>query len=310
MPSGSLSTTSPGSTVACPIRIGTLIPISVTSAIADGSNPRQKIWNPLISDSPLTSRTAPSTTSPVPVFVQIDVPRLSPMIVPSLIFPNRSTTITSRFTSVSITHEFCPRLTRFSFFAWSLITASMSGRRGMNTAVTARPTSRSPTGSVTFTVFQLRSNWLLYPSLRSVPHASSAVVSFRRSSTSSGTFGRPSGNRSPFHSRVMSIRCSLENIPSCPAALCKNSAAALSTIAIFFIDSGLPSLSRQQHFERRRSRGAALTRTYDSAPPRPAARTHTASPAAPPPASAAARASPPRGTGRLPCLQSPPPRTQ
>src|SRR5207237_589115 len=46
--------------------------------------------------------------------------------------------------------------------------------------------------------------------------ASSAVTSFRRASTPSATFGRPSAKRSPCHSGVNSIRFSFEKSPSCP----------------------------------------------------------------------------------------------
>ena len=35
----------------------------------------------------------------------------------------------------------------------------------------------------------------------------------------SGTFGRPSGKRSPVHSDVIATRCSFENMPSCASAL-------------------------------------------------------------------------------------------
>jgi hypothetical protein len=50
---------------------------------------------PLISEMPVSSRTAPSTTRPLWLFAKIAVERLSPAKVPSLIFPKRSTTRTS-----------------------------------------------------------------------------------------------------------------------------------------------------------------------------------------------------------------------
>jgi hypothetical protein len=83
-------------------------------------------------------------------------------------------------------------------------------RSGMNTAVTTRPTRRGP-GLMTC---QPPSNWFGYPARLSTPQASSAVTSPRRFNTSSGTLGRPSGKRSPFHSRVNSRRCVFEKRPN------------------------------------------------------------------------------------------------
>ena len=82
------------------MRMGRFQPISVASAMAEGWKSRANTLKPSISEMPLASRTAPFTTSPVPVLVMMEVPRLSPMMVPSLILPKRSTTITSPFTRV------------------------------------------------------------------------------------------------------------------------------------------------------------------------------------------------------------------
>jgi hypothetical protein len=77
-PSISLRTISPGITVTWPIRMGTFIPTRVTSRKEDGSEPRTNTLIPLIWDMPVSSRTAPSTTSPVRLLAKIEVARLSP----------------------------------------------------------------------------------------------------------------------------------------------------------------------------------------------------------------------------------------
>ena len=64
--------------------------------------------------------------------------------------------------------------TRPSFFPLARMTESTSGRFGMKTAVTTRPTRRSP-GLITF---QPASNWLRKPASCKASQASSAVTSF------------------------------------------------------------------------------------------------------------------------------------
>ncbi len=91
---------------------------------------------------------------------------------------------------------------------------SRSGRLGMNMTVNARPailmsgcrTRKSP------------SYWLYVPAPPPRPPLgiviSSADVSLERLSHSSGTFGRPSGKRSPVHAFVYSTICSLVQVQS------------------------------------------------------------------------------------------------
>src|SRR5581483_6352480 len=104
--------------------------------------------------------------------------------------------------------------TRPSFLPFAWMTESKSGRRGMNTAVTTRPTRRSP-GLITR---QPLSNSLWKPASCRTSHASSAVTDFSRCRMASGTLGLPSGKRSPCHSDVKATRCSFENRPNCAAA--------------------------------------------------------------------------------------------
>src|SRR5208337_842852 len=85
------------------------------------------------------------------------------------------------------------------------------------------------------------------PAFMSTPHASSASTVFIRLSNSSGTLGRPSGKRSPFHSRVNSRRCSVVNIPSCapPHTLNPNITTANTSKEKFFFMFSAPQLNEQ-----------------------------------------------------------------
>ncbi len=66
------------------------------------------------------------------------------------------------------------------------------------------------------------------------------MTSLIRWSTVSGTFGRPSGKRSPVHSDVIATRCSFENMPSCASALPAATLSATARPADFMFISRLP----------------------------------------------------------------------
>ena len=88
---------------------------------------------------------------------------------------------------------------------------------GIICRVTARPTS------ILFgcRTCQPASHWLRYPRAFN-PRTSSADMSFSFSSRSSGTFGRPSGNRSNGFCAVYLIICSLLRLKICPQRAWRN----------------------------------------------------------------------------------------
>src|SRR3954469_7383455 len=69
-------------------------------------------------------------------------------------------------------------------------------------------------------------------------HASSSVTVFMRSRIASGTFGRPSGKRSPFQSGVYSTSCCLVSTPGCAhasGAMVSRKAMAKNDLRMLFL---------------------------------------------------------------------------
>jgi hypothetical protein len=110
---------------------------------------------------------------------------------------------------MSIGHELRPPMFP-SACPFSVRALSRSARFGTKVAVRARPTM-TPVSS-RWTCLKPPSNCHSKPLPRTTDHASSRFTFFMRSRIESGTFGRPSGKRSPVHSEVRAITSSREGV--------------------------------------------------------------------------------------------------
>ena len=85
---------------------------NITSFKKEGSHPFTKALKPSIFDNPSMSLLVALKTTPVLDLAYIAFPRLSPIKVPSTIFPNPSATLTSYSTNLSIGHELVLRISK------------------------------------------------------------------------------------------------------------------------------------------------------------------------------------------------------
>src|ERR1035437_1658869 len=173
-------------------------------------------------------------------------------MVPPSFFPKRSTTRTSPGCNMSSAYW----LLKFRMPAACVLavtTASRSERAGMNCTVNERPTIFFP-GCRTS---QSPTNWL-YPPPPPPRPPGTVISSWERplalSIRASGTFGRPSGNRSPVHALVYSTIWSLVQVHNCALAGvgastdAKNAAAARDVkpyLRIIIFETPLDSLTPQ-----------------------------------------------------------------